>query len=282
MNKAIFLSLGSLLLVSGLALGQNPPVTVPANPSIVPTNLYGDGACCPTQTCCDDHSSWTGFYIGANGGWSWANWTSTINPVGTSAALDFAPQALSLNASGALAGLQAGYNFQRGQWVFGIEGDFDGVGSSDTKHTSTTSGLQPELSSDTFVSTVKVDALLSFRGRVGFAFQSSLIYLTGGIAWEELNRDTSVNAEVAPAVFGIDATTHASQYRTGYVLGAGYERMLTRHWIVRAEYLFNSFDHTDTDFAAFNRVTGIAGGGIRVTTGPNDVNVIRVGLSYKF
>ena len=54
--------------------------------------------------------TWTGFYVGANAGYGWGRLT---DPTGT----------FTTNLDGGLAGGQVGYNWQTGNWVFGIEGD---------------------------------------------------------------------------------------------------------------------------------------------------------------
>jgi opacity protein-like surface antigen len=72
--------------------------------------------------------TWTGLYVGANGGWGWAsnfNASSTFtDPTGGGVVIS--PAASNLNATGAVFGGQLGYNWQTGNWVWGVEGDFDG------------------------------------------------------------------------------------------------------------------------------------------------------------
>ena len=317
MRKGFVLSLCSLVLGAGLALAQNPPETAPAPlfnqpfavaddkgaaaekvvPPVAPgvpaaaplapalpasgSSCCDAGACGHTTSCCDDHCNWTGFYIGANGGWGYSNFNPVISPSGPTAIADFSSQLMSFHAHGPLFGIQGGFNWQKSNWVLGVEGDYDGSGSSGTKQLSTISMLHPVTASDTFMTTDKINALASIRGRIGYALGSGLLYFTGGFAWEDLTRDTSVNAETAPAVFGQNALSSVSGHRTGYVLGGGYEWMVAKHWTVRGEYLFNSFNHTDMDTMLFlpsatpdTRAT--------VTTGQNDVHVFRIGINYKF
>ena len=74
--------------------------------------------------------SWTGLYIGANGGWGWSNINATVSPFGPAALADFGTQTIGgNNANGAVFGGQIGYNWQFAPlWVLGIEGDVDGGG----------------------------------------------------------------------------------------------------------------------------------------------------------
>src|SRR5262249_58963505 len=57
--------------------------------------------------------NWTGFYLGINGGGAWgtSKWDSTGE----------------FDISGGVFGGTAGYNWQTGPWVFGLEGDVDGT-----------------------------------------------------------------------------------------------------------------------------------------------------------
>lgn len=71
--------------------------------------------------------NWSGFYVGLHAGWAFANANATSRtdfgglPV-------FAPASFDVGDSGALAGGQIGYNWQFGNWVFGLEADISGTG----------------------------------------------------------------------------------------------------------------------------------------------------------
>ena len=101
---------------------------------------------------------WSGFYLGANGGGGWgrSHWDTAGR----------------INTSGGLAGGTAGYNWQLGKAVLGVEGDLDWSGLKGTK----TSTLCPFgcTTSDSWLSTV--------RGRAGYSFDRIMPYVTGGLA----------------------------------------------------------------------------------------------------
>ena len=105
--------------------------------------------------------NWTGFYIGANGGYGWGSASSYAIPGGIPTSHD---------PSGGLAGGQIGYNWQTGPWVYGLEADGDWANIRG-------SALCPvpvaSCASDT-------RALASFRGRLGWATGPVLLYGTGG------------------------------------------------------------------------------------------------------
>src|SRR5689334_4686979 len=81
--------------------------------------------------------TWTGVYIGFNGGWGWSNTnnnTLTLSPTVPSGRFGvFAPTtfggigANNNNTNGPLFGGQVGYNYRAGSWVFGVGGDYDGT-----------------------------------------------------------------------------------------------------------------------------------------------------------
>jgi outer membrane immunogenic protein len=134
---------------------------------------------------------WTGFYIGGNVGYQWGDIDN--NPT---------------QPSGVAGGLQAGYNWQNGQWVFGGETDLQISGADDTF-----AGYK--FSNPWFGTT---------RGRAGLAFSNVLAYLTAGVAYG------GGRAEFAGM----------SQSRThfGWTLGLGIEVAFTPNWSAKAEYLY--------------------------------------------
>ena len=181
--------------------------------------------------------SWTGFYVGANGGAGWGqSWWSA--------------NTTSVNLSGALAGGTAGYNLQLGQAVFGVEGDIDWSGLRGTAATP----LCPNgcSTSDTWLSTV--------RGRVGYAFDRVMPYVTGGLAVGDIRA-------AVPGFAGGSATN------AGWTLGAGLEIALPGNWTAKAEYL-------RVDLGSFNCGTGCSG------TPTDNVslheNIFRAGVNYRF
>jgi len=180
--------------------------------------------------------NWTGAYFGINGGGGF----------GTSA-WDFGG---SRNVSGGLAGAQAGYNYQFGQAVAGIEGDIDW---SDINGSSTTACPPGCKTSNTWLSTV--------RGRLGYAADRFMPYVTGGVAFGDVRAS-------APG-FG-----QFGQDRTGWTLGGGLEAALAVNWTARVEYLY-------VDLGNFN--CGLNCGGFSTTDNVSfHANILRAGLNYRF
>jgi outer membrane immunogenic protein len=151
--------------------------------------------------------SWTGPYLGGNLGYQWAN--TTNNPT---------------DPSGIAGGVQGGYNWQTGQFVFGAEADFT-LSAADDR-------FAPWKFSNPWFGTL--------RGRVGYALNNMLFYATGGFAYG--------GGEVEVGGF-VERQTH-----TGWTLGAGMEVGLTSNLSARVEYLF--IDLGDEPYA----LTGVSNG----------------------
>ena len=152
--------------------------------------------------------SWAGPYLGANLGYAWGSVDN--NPA---------------RPSGFEGGVQAGYNWQRGPWVFGVEGDIQATGASDT--------FAPWKFSNPWFGTL--------RGRAGYALNNVLFYGTGGLAFGELRGQT----------FGL-TETHTN---VGWTLGVGAEVGLGQGWSAKIEYLY-----VDLNDSNFTTITGVSNG----------------------
>src|SRR3982074_746275 len=114
---------------------------------------------------------WSGFYIGANGGWGSArNCWDLLTPAGT-----FIGAEGCHDATGGTAGGQIGYRWQTGTFVVGLEAqgnwaDFKGSNGS----------LIPP--PGLFTNETKIDAFGLFTGQVGYAWNNALLYVKGGAA----------------------------------------------------------------------------------------------------
>ena len=180
--------------------------------------------------------SWTGFYVGVNGGYDFANFTK-----GSKAAFG--------NPGGGLFGVTAGYNYQLTQnFVLGVEGDYDYTSLSQTR---------VNAFSAISTSKAKLNSLFTVRGRAGYSVDRALLYVTGGYAGA--NVKSSLN-DVTNTITGSDST-----YRSGYALGAGIEYAFTNNISAKAEYLYTSlgskrlFSGVDTINSGLNVQTVRAG-----------------------
>src|SRR4051812_46399001 len=190
--------------------------------------------------------SWSGFYLGANAGAKWANFRETFSS-GTLTPLGFRGD----SDVSWLAGGQLGFMWQTGQFVFGIEGDIDGT---NLHNTFTSAGVVgPFVAGDTFA--VKNDWQASARGRLGWAFDRTLLYVTGGGAWG----DVKTTATFVP-VAGVNALTVLSNSRTafGWTLGGGLDYGIAPGWSLGAEYRYTRFENNHNNGNTLGTLAGVA------------------------
>ncbi|KRR09069.1 hypothetical protein CQ12_33100 [Bradyrhizobium jicamae] len=202
--------------------------------------------------------NWSGFYIGANGGWGQSrNCWDLVNV----AVLGTFDEGCS-SRSGGLAGGQIGYRWQANQWVFGVEAQGDWA---DLSH-SRVSLFDPTLSLRT-----TTDGIGLFTGQIGYAWNAALFYIKGGAAV------TSNRFTIRDDLFLVDLAS-ASATRWGGVVGVGFEYGFAPNWSVGLEYdhLFmgdanNSFTGLPAFAAAFanNRIT-------------QDVDMVTLRINYRF
>ena len=202
--------------------------------------------------------NWTGFYVGAQLGYSWdSQKVCEFNAAGALTASGCRKP----GADGMVGGLHAGYNYQFGQIVMGLEGDIEA--------TSKKGRVAPWPVAGTSYA-AKTDWQGSLRGRVGYAFDRALLYVTGGVAFANA-KHTYVDA-VVPVSVRTDST------RVGWTLGGGLEYAITNNWTARAEYRYTSFGNkTDVMPAA----GAGAFSGFRYKNDNTD-HTVRVGVSYLF
>jgi outer membrane immunogenic protein len=180
--------------------------------------------------------NWTGFYLGINGGGAWGHSWWSGNATG-------------VNTSGALVGGTAGYNWQMGRAVLGVEGDLDwanikGTGSSPGCVAGCTT-------SDSWLGTV--------RGRVGYAFGTVMPYVTGGLAVGDIRA-------AAPGFAGT-TTTNA-----GWTVGGGLEVALPGNWSAKAEYLHVDLGRSDCGASC----------GLPTDNVSMHEDIVRAGVNYHF
>lgn len=185
--------------------------------------------------------TWSGFYLGLQAGYGWG---TTDAATGTLGGFN---QAYSYDTSGALGGVHAGFNWQAQQIVLGLETDLElagldgsGIGTLGSRHSS------------------QIDWLGSFRGRIGFAADRTLFYLTGGLAYGDIS------------TAGPDFTT--SDWRTGWTAGGGIEHAFAPNWTARIEYRYTDLGSESFASTGINRAES------------NDVtfSAVRAGVSWRF
>jgi len=179
--------------------------------------------------------NWTGFYVGINGGYGFgkSNWTNVAGTTG-----DF-------NVRGALAGGTIGYNLQTGMWVWGLEGDVDA---------SWIKGTDATICCET-----KDEWLATARGRIGYAFDRWLPFLTGGAAFGDV--------KMTPVGFPAETST-----KIGWTAGGGLEYAFQGAWSAKVEYLYVDLGKASCDVATCGVATDVT----------FKTSIVRGGINYHF
>jgi outer membrane immunogenic protein len=236
MNRAVLAIASALTLAAASAQAADLPVKAPPLP---PPPVF----------------SWTGLYLGVEGGGGWGSVSYLDNSV---VGLPLGGTPISQSPSGGIFGGVLGLRYQTGQFVFGLEG----------------TGAWADLTS-TFVpvagttDSFKVRSLYTATGQVGWAFNQALVYVKGG--WASASVDTSITI---PAI-GAFATQR--QTDNGWTLGVGLDYALWQSLVLGIEY-----DHFDLGYNAFSTV-GVLGSTYTVGN-PSRLTIEQVvgRLTYKF
>ncbi len=158
------------------------------------------------------------------------------------------------DASGFAGGIHAGYNFQKGNLVYGIEGDITWTDSEESIGVAITD-LEDDVTVNGSLS-LNMNYLASLRGRLGYATNTTLVYVTGGIAWTELELEASLGASAGDIAVGISDSE--SETFTGYVIGGGAEYKFTDNLSMRGEVLHYGFDDDGVEFDATSFRAGLS------------------------
>jgi outer membrane immunogenic protein len=229
MKRLILAGIGALAVVTTMGA---------ANAADMPRRAAAMPAKAPYMA---PYYNWTGFYAGINGGYGWgtSSWDGTLGSSG------------SFNVSGAVIGGTLGYNWQFNQAVFGVEGDLDwsNIKGSTTAGACALAG--PCETRNNWLGTV--------RGRIGYAFDRVMPFVTGGLAVGDIKSTLGTS--------GSTTTTKA-----GWTLGGGAEFAVAGPWTAKVEYLY-------ADLGKGTCATAICGASTDVKF---HTNLVRGGLNYRF
>ena len=219
--------------------------------------------------------TWTGFYIGGDVGGAWTNdgaryrTNPTFVPANPANTL-FATS--SMNASGVVGGLFAGYNYQfAGPLVIGVEADIEATSLSKTN--ANINILPPSGQPAGLFAFTNKESLPwqgSVRGRLGYAAGNALFYVTGGLAVAQINT-VYLNPNFAGSRDSFTRT------QTGWTVGGGIEYAFNANWTGRVEYRYSQFG-TFKDTAQ----TTLAPAGAGYYSHSVSESAVRVGIAYKF
>src|SRR3954470_8011 len=210
---------------------------------------------------------WSGFYIGANGGWGSSRkcWDNTvIRGVATVPAFSEGCH----DATGGVAGGQIGYRWQSAAWVFGVEAQGNWA---DLKGSNTSLFFGAP-----FENRSKIDAFGLFTGQVGYAFNNALLYVKGGAAVTADRYSGIGTGGLAGAEFD-----RADDTRWGGTVGIGIEYGFAPNWSVGLEYDHLFMGRHDVTLTSNGALTPV-GTFSRTDRIGQDVDLITARINYKF
>jgi outer membrane immunogenic protein len=236
--------------------------------------------------------SWTGFYVGAQGGAGWGTSDDAYksiqacagaicNPVVPITPPGFLRDSTSIN--GFHGGGTIGFNWQTGPVVLGAEADWSAANIDGNSNCTdsvgflfsgfTLSGAQGKCHTN-------LTSFGTVSGRLGVASGRALVFVKAGGAWGDFDRTLqAANLLVSPGVLGASASH--SDTRWGFMAGAGIEYAIFHNWSAKVEYDFMDFGTNNETF----RFTGpfVAPDIIKIHVDDREqVHVVRIGLNYRF
>jgi outer membrane immunogenic protein len=247
--------------------------------------------------------TWTGAYVGLNGGVDWENtqtqysYSSTpgggfdevfgpggllglTGPSAVNNALAIGSLPASLGKSTTAVGMvggQWGYNYQIQQFVLGFETDLDWVGG---EKTTTFTSLPNGFVTTNATQTAGLVSLGTVRARLGYAIDRNLFFVTGGLAYGEVKASTTATAvSIIPSTDTFSGS--ASGWRAGYAVGGGYEYAFNNNLTVKIEYLYYNLGTANYSVAAADSFTATEK--LFITASQKfDGIVLRAGLNWKY
>lgn len=251
MKKYIVSSAAAVMLSASGAFAADAIIYTEPSP-VVPVSMY----------------DWSGAYLGINLGYGGGKAKHPYEISGPNIPAVIGGS-LDITSSGFLGGVQAGWNFQSDQLVYGLEADFQG--SNVKGVTNFSLNLPAPAGSINAEVGTKLNWFGTVRGRIGYTVTDRfLAYATGGLAYGSTK--SFVNASAGNTSIFDESV---KKTKAGWTVGAGVEYAVTDNWSVKTEYLYtdlgkaNVFSHSDPAFnAAIDRKFSF--------------HTARIGFNYKF
>jgi outer membrane immunogenic protein len=226
MRKSLVVSIALVALSTGMATAADMSVKATTGPDLLAPPPF----------------TWTGFYIGVNGGGAWSNDAVSYTQLGTTGSAS-----ASFSDKSAIGGAQAGFNWRLGPMVVGVEADFD------ERHWTGSSTSAPIVGKTIdFVTLAQTENWLgTARGRVGVTFGDALLYATAGGAGGEVQHSiTEFRITTGQTRITVDSPT-----KIGWVAGAGIEYRVWYNLSLGLEYL-----HVDLGNTTLTNPASVVGG----------------------
>ena len=207
--------------------------------------------------------NWSGFYVGAHIGGTWGTTEAEVNSITVPGLLALGGITLPVTSqafNGFIGGGQAGYNWQSGIVVFGVEGEIAGTNAKGT------APCLVVLSCES-----KQNWMATAAARLGLADGRDLYYVKGGAAWSHNTYSANLNVLAS-------ATSEVSDNRWGWLVGAGLEHAFTPAVSAKLEYNYIDYGSENYNFGL-----ALLGAPIDLGTKIREYqHVVKVGVNYRF
>ena len=263
--------------------------------------------------------TWTGLYVGGNIGAAWSGSSNcpTLNYLENgiyTPSSDYLPNCNGNGSTGVIGGIQAGYNWQFGGWLFGLEGDVNWIGRNNGHGYDYAvpgepyligpgGGMMTDRNGPMNGSMTKVEnhlyswsgrnssnMLSTIRARFGFTVDRSLFFVTGGVAFRNGDNNATITDTTQTIIKNnrTDAVSYSSVSNVyngsgngnnvGWALGGGLEYALTENLSTKIEYLHAQFGNGGNTYTNPDYIDCQA----FVGDHKNSIDIVRVGLNYRF
>jgi outer membrane immunogenic protein len=268
----------AILALSGAAYAADMPVKAP--PPMAPVPYV---------------ANWTGFYAGLQIGGASSEPSCTADAVSLDTAVgpcvDFegAQHTGGLASGSVIGGGKIGADYQWGNVVLGVVGEFDWTSLHGTDTTTATelvnfpnpiTGPSVFFPGDSVTASARIDWLASVRGRIGWAFGNFLAYGTGGVAFTQIK--TSISFVPGPEDDFPALSGGGTSHKTGGVAGAGFEYMLSPHVSVAGEVLWYGFGSTTVSELCPSSNEFCGGQTFTTTLNHEDIVSGTLGVNWRF
>ena len=241
------------------------------NPGLAATPLITKGDSPSLLQVVDGPVNWSGFSVGGSVGGLWGQSKQQQAGLNFNDIERAKPQ-----VAGVYVGGQIGYDYQFGNIVLGVAGDAGFANAKGGRNCAS------DFDGNLFNCQSNVDSLYMATGRVGYAFDRTLIYAKGGAAFADTSEKQQNNFANQPTY--LQSQFHAGlgdsnvkAFSSGWTVGAGFEYALTKNWSAKAEYM-----HFELDRETYNRVNSVAAPNSAFVSAQHSGDIVKVGVNYRF
>lgn len=192
--------------------------------------------------------TWTGLYLGGQAGVAFGNSSEgAVFDPGNNGLFGGSPDGNDDNNAGFVGGGHIGYDYQLpNNVVLGAVADLNYI-DAETSRSYTTRG------GSTFGTSSEINYLGTVRGRVGYAFDSVLLYGSGGLAYAGIDNNNVTPSTAAGSQFnGYKFENDGDDADIGYSVGGGVDVLATQNISFGVEYLYNNLGSNDQTITGTN------------------------------